>query len=207
MTTVATLTLSSSVGRWCDAHPSRLQTLRITIFLQRVCVILACVGWNFVVGDDFLGDGFFTVAHQKHQSEKLNHGAILGENWRVKAAVMMGVMILGVGERLSAVGNMMVMERDWVCVDILCAVVVCVVAKVAWSGSDVSYEHIEAITCGVERCDASDRSPLQACCPYFYIPACLVGREYPRYDFPNCWYELHIDGHRMVCCKASVDGV
>ncbi|TFY75251.1 hypothetical protein EWM64_g8761 [Hericium alpestre] len=31
-----------------------------------------------------------------------------------KASIMAAVIVLGVGERLSAVGNMMVMERDWV---------------------------------------------------------------------------------------------
>lgn len=41
--------------------------------------------------------------------------ALLDANPWGKAAVMAGVMLLGIGERLSAVGNIMVMERDWVC--------------------------------------------------------------------------------------------
>jgi hypothetical protein len=37
-----------------------------------------------------------------------------GDNgWR-KTAVMTGLIVLGMVERLSAVGNTLVMERDWV---------------------------------------------------------------------------------------------
>lgn len=113
ITTIATLVLSSSVGRWCDTHPSRLQTLRITIFLQRTCVVLACLGWFFIVGEEFLGGGFLSVVQAP--TGKGSQGGILDGNRLAKAAVMVAVMVLGIGERLSAVGNMIVMERDWVC--------------------------------------------------------------------------------------------
>ncbi|KAH8148556.1 uncharacterized protein LAJ45_07267 [Morchella importuna] len=113
ITTIATLALSASVGRWCDTHPSRLQTLRITIFLQRTCVVLACLGWFFIVGEEFLGGGLFSVMPVP-ASRKGGQAGILDGNWLAKAAIMAVVMTLGIGERLSAVGNMIVMERDWV---------------------------------------------------------------------------------------------
>ncbi|KAH0603881.1 uncharacterized protein H6S33_007540 [Morchella sextelata] len=113
ITTIATLALSASVGRWCDTHPSRLQTLRITIFLQRICVVFACLGWFFIVGEEFLGGGLFSVMPVP-ASRKGGQAGILDGNWLAKAAIMAVVMILGIGERLSAVGNMIVMERDWV---------------------------------------------------------------------------------------------
>jgi iron-regulated transporter 1 len=102
------------VGRWCDTHPSRLQTLRITIFLQRICVVFACLGWFFIVGEEFLSGGLFSVMPVP-ASRKGGQAGILDGNWLAKAAIMAVVMILGIGERLSAVGNMIVMERDWVC--------------------------------------------------------------------------------------------
>ena len=36
-----------------------------------------------------------------------------GNSWR-KTAMMTGLVVLGMAERLSAVGNTLVMERDWV---------------------------------------------------------------------------------------------
>jgi hypothetical protein len=41
--------LTSSIGRWADKHPSRLQTLRLTICVQWVTICLACFGWSFVL--------------------------------------------------------------------------------------------------------------------------------------------------------------
>ncbi|KAL7268886.1 hypothetical protein RUND412_008476 [Rhizina undulata] len=106
LTTLSTLTLSSAVGRWADTHPSRLQALRSTIFFQRFCVCLACIGLTFIVTDSFVGGGILTQSfsfEDRLLTQPLHKGA-----------VMAAIMLLGVGERLSAVGNMLVMERDWI---------------------------------------------------------------------------------------------
>lgn len=110
MATLSALCFSSAVGRWVDAHPSRLEALRSTIYLQRACVVLACIGWIAIVGEGLAQGGLF---HNGGGGEEVG-GGLLDEHILIKGGVMAAIMVLGVGERLSAVGNRLVMERDWV---------------------------------------------------------------------------------------------
>ncbi len=92
------------MGRWADGHPSRLRALQTTILLQRLCIGFASVGWTFMVNEDAIGGSF--GRHVGHN--------FLSEGWTGKFAVMAILQVLDMGERLSAVGNMLIMERDWV---------------------------------------------------------------------------------------------
>lgn len=154
LTTIATLTLSTSVGRWCDEHPSRLQTLRITIFVQRICVVLACFGWIFIVEEEFLGGGFLAVVRGERSHKKPNGDTVFDRNPWAKAAIMVVVMVLGIGERLSAVGNMMVMERDWVCSPFLLSCY-SMIDRRPLPGPNAGNFHIKTITSGTKCSDAS----------------------------------------------------
>ena len=93
---LSTMLLTSSIGRWADKHPSRLQTLRLTICVQRVTICLACFGWSFVLST-------------------LSSPGKLGNRYSgARTAVMCVLVALGMVERLSAVANNIVIERDWV---------------------------------------------------------------------------------------------
>src|SRR5438034_8699028 len=87
--------LASTIGRWAHRHPSRLRTLQWTIVVQRISICLACIGWSFLVHDNL--DGIAKVDGQ------------------IPAIIMAGLFLLGMVEKLSAIGNKLVMERDWVC--------------------------------------------------------------------------------------------
>ena len=104
-TTFAALCLSSSVGSWIDRNPSRLRTLLITISANRIAVIFACLCWILL-----LPDGDRTSAGRTNALSglpSLDSGS--GKLWVF--AIVIG---LGIGEKLSGVGNMISMERDWV---------------------------------------------------------------------------------------------
>ena len=101
--------LSSTIGRWADRHPSRLRTLRSTIFLQRTCICFACIGWAFLIPEQLDGGGMARHDRTRGLSDEPSGG----NSWR-KTAMMTGLVVLGMAERLSAVGNTLVMERDWV---------------------------------------------------------------------------------------------
>ena len=101
--------LSSTIGRWADKHPSRLRTLQLTIFLQRTCICFACVGWTFLVLEPSDHSGMA----QHDQRLDIGGDFVGGNRWK-KTAIMTGLVVLGMAERLSAVGNTLVMERDWV---------------------------------------------------------------------------------------------
>ncbi|KAI9855519.1 MAG: hypothetical protein M1813_009747 [Trichoglossum hirsutum] len=103
---LSAMCLSSAVGRWADKHPSRLRTLQTTILLQRLCICLACVGWAFIIS---------VIDNPPLQTLSKGGYDYPREVWLVKTAIMAAVIVLGMGERLAAVGNMLVMERDWAC--------------------------------------------------------------------------------------------
>ena len=101
--TLASICLSSAVGRWVDQAPSRLKTLLSTISVNRLSVIGASMIWFFVVGSDnaAIHERTLTVAG-------------IGKAILLKDSIFVLILVLGILENLSASGNMLSMERDWV---------------------------------------------------------------------------------------------
>ncbi|KAG4026511.1 hypothetical protein MFRU_040g00690 [Monilinia fructicola] len=104
--TLASICFSSTVGRWVDKSPDRLRTLLTTITVNRISVICASILWFWVV--EAKNGGNDGVPSPKLVADE----ASLGDAMKIA----MFVLILGFGilEGLSASGNMLSMERDWV---------------------------------------------------------------------------------------------
>lgn len=102
MRTLALILFSSVVGRWVDNAPDRLKTLLSTISANRISVFCASTLWFFVV--------------QPHNEDEPTYSSgYLGlslDFW--KGAVFALIIAMGILEGLSASGNMISMERDWV---------------------------------------------------------------------------------------------
>ena len=117
----AMIVFSSSIGRWVDRSPNRLRTLLSTIVCNRGSVLVGSVFWLLILSqEDLVGaDGVFSVP---------SNGVIKGAGFAL--AVSCGIV-----ERLSASGNLISMERDWV------------VAVAAPSGSGRPYDltHLNAV--------------------------------------------------------------
>ncbi|ESZ93635.1 hypothetical protein SBOR_5984 [Sclerotinia borealis F-4128] len=105
--TLASICFSSSVGRWVDKSPDRLRTLLTTITVNRIAVICASILWFFVVESEN-GGGKKRVPLLESITDEAA--------FRDTIKIVMFVPILGFGilEGLSASGNMLSMERDWV---------------------------------------------------------------------------------------------
>ena len=104
MRTLASILFSSSVGRWVDQSPDRLRTLLSTISINRVSVFCASILWLFIVQrDDAHGIGILSASSSLGLSLTF---------W--KEAVFALIIVMGILEGLSANGNMLSMERDWV---------------------------------------------------------------------------------------------
>jgi len=101
---VASICFSSIVGRWVDHSPSRLKTLLSTISINRVAVITASFLWFLIVepGNDTL--------NALHDAD---NGGIVRPTI-LKGIIFALILALGILEALSASGNMLSMERDWV---------------------------------------------------------------------------------------------
>jgi iron-regulated transporter 1 len=101
--TLASICLSSAVGRWVDQAPSRLKTLLSTISVNRISVIGASIIWFFIVGSDTgaIHERTLTVAG-------------IGKAIILKDSLFALILVLGTLENLSASGNILSMERDWV---------------------------------------------------------------------------------------------
>ncbi|KAF7868664.1 hypothetical protein EAF04_005194 [Stromatinia cepivora] len=105
--TLASICFSSSVGRWVDKSPDRLKTLLTTITINRIAVICASTLW------------FFVVEPESGSNEGVSPGITIEDmTVRNSVKIAMFALILGFGilEGLSANGNMLSMERDWVVV-------------------------------------------------------------------------------------------
>jgi solute carrier family 40 (iron-regulated transporter), member 1 len=103
--TLASICFSSMVGRWVDQNPNRLKTLLSTISVNRFAVIGASLLWFFIVetnNDLPYGEQFGPVLGE------IPTGSIL------KGAMFGLILLLGILENLSASGNMLSMERDWI---------------------------------------------------------------------------------------------
>ena len=100
---------ASTIGRWADRHPSRLRTLQLTILIKRASKCLACLGWSFLVHDslDIVPARIDSMPHKSDKPGKIDNGK--------RATIMAGVILLGMVEKLCAISNKLVMERDWVC--------------------------------------------------------------------------------------------
>ncbi|KAE9376928.1 hypothetical protein N431DRAFT_401495 [Stipitochalara longipes BDJ] len=103
--TLASICFSSMVGRWVDQNPNRLKTLLRTISANRLAVIGASVLW------------FFVVKPLNGYPKRVTFEPSLGElpsRLILKGAMFGLILILGILENLSASGNMLSMERDWI---------------------------------------------------------------------------------------------
>ncbi|RVD87363.1 uncharacterized protein DFL_001600 [Arthrobotrys flagrans] len=91
---LAAIVFSPSVGIWADRNPSRLESLKKTILVQRIAVLTACICWMVL-----LWSGSDTSSPHD-----------VGLKW----GILTVIVILSCIERLAAGGNVVVMERDWV---------------------------------------------------------------------------------------------
>ncbi|KAI9738943.1 MAG: hypothetical protein M1818_005257 [Claussenomyces sp. TS43310] len=128
VTTIASICVSSSVGRWIDGAPNRLNALLTTITTNRLSVMAACACWYFMVGSESgnvheRAVFFFTAPRQSQSSNS--------EIWR--GSLFATVVILGIFEKLSGAGNLLSMERDWV------------VTLAAPSGNAYDLTHLNAV--------------------------------------------------------------
>jgi iron-regulated transporter 1 len=102
--TLASICFASIVGRWVDHAPHRLKTLSSTITVNRISVIATSALWFFIVGT---GNG---------TQAPLDNAALLAPSIvsAIKGVVFALILFLGIFETLSASGNMLSMERDFV---------------------------------------------------------------------------------------------
>ncbi|KAI1476152.1 Ferroporti-1 [Daldinia eschscholtzii] len=91
---------SSSVGQWVQRSPSRLRTLLSTIVCNRGSVILGSFFWILILSqEDLVGQ---------------ETAFVLPTNSILKGIGFAIAVTFGIVERLSASGNLISMERDWV---------------------------------------------------------------------------------------------
>lgn len=103
--TLASICFSSMVGRWVDQNPNRLKTLLGTISANRFAVISASILWFFIVAANssppsLTPSNYETIGIPTHPL--------------FKGGIFTLILLLGILECLSASGNMLSMERDWV---------------------------------------------------------------------------------------------
>lgn len=93
---LASVLFSPSLGRWLNRYAIRLWPVQGCIIVQRLCIALACLGWIPLM----LGD-----TDSKRPREE-------GQTAPFIAAFALLVLI-GMMERLSAVANLAIVEREW----------------------------------------------------------------------------------------------
>ncbi|KAI1422256.1 Ferroportin1-domain-containing protein [Xylaria sp. FL1777] len=103
----ALILLSSSVGHWVERSPDRLRTLMSTICCNRVSVILGSFFWLLILSQENLLTTSDTPATAPPRFA-------LPRNDTLKGIIFAVAVAFGVVERLSASGNLISMERDWV---------------------------------------------------------------------------------------------
>ncbi|KAI5919247.1 Ferroportin1-domain-containing protein [Camillea tinctor] len=115
----AMILFSSYVGHWVERSPNRLRTLLSTIVCNRSSVIAGSFFWLLILSqEDLVGpDAVF----------------VMPKNYVLKGAGFAVAMTLGIIERLSASGNLISMERDWV------------VTVAAPAGSPYDLSHLNAV--------------------------------------------------------------
>ncbi|MCJ1286286.1 hypothetical protein MMC26_005631 [Xylographa opegraphella] len=105
--TIAALCLSSWIGIQIDESHSRLHTLLLTISTNRASVILACFGWYLLLR---LGSPTSPSSSLELTASRPATSPEHVLSWWLFALVI----VLGILEKLSGIGNMICMERDWV---------------------------------------------------------------------------------------------
>ncbi|MCJ1387491.1 hypothetical protein MMC18_000334 [Xylographa bjoerkii] len=105
--TVAALCLSSWIGRWIDRSQSRLRTLLLTISANRASAVLACLVWYMLVRNRTPAD------HLSYSNLLIQQPTALMEQ-KLSLWLFALVISLGIVEKISGIGNMICMERDWV---------------------------------------------------------------------------------------------
>ncbi|KAK6594440.1 iron transporter [Botrytis cinerea] len=104
--TLASICFSSSVGRWVDNSPDRLRILLTTITVNRIAVICASILWFFVVESESNPENGVSLLQSVEDDVKFRDA--------MKIAMFLPILGFGILEGLSANGNMLSMERDWV---------------------------------------------------------------------------------------------
>ncbi|KAI0404456.1 Ferroporti-1 [Xylaria palmicola] len=103
---IAMIIFSSSVGHWVERSPNRLQTLVSTICCNRASVILGSFFWLVILSQDNLLNGEIPA--------RMASRFALPRNDTLKGLIFAVTIAFGIIERLSASGNLISMERDWV---------------------------------------------------------------------------------------------
>ena len=107
--TFMALSFSSWIGSQIDTSSSRLKCLLLTTSINRVAIISACLGWIYLV--DYPRSPDHTTSDEEVPVRQRGLETI-NESYRL---VLFGfVIILGSIEKLSSIGNMLSMEREWV---------------------------------------------------------------------------------------------
>lgn len=124
---LAAILFASAIGRWIDRGTSRLKTLLTTISVNRLAILVACLLWFIIVGDQPQGptkDGDLAEVTQEQ-----------GEGWvMVRMIAFTILLVLGIVEGLSRKANVISIERDWVPV----------IAPV-WTPTDYTLTHVNAM--------------------------------------------------------------
>ncbi|KAI1151597.1 Ferroportin1-domain-containing protein [Nemania diffusa] len=103
---IAMIIFSSSVGHWVEQSPNRLRTLISTICWNRASVIIGSFLWLLILSQENLLISETPVAASPRFA--------LPRNDILKGIIFAVAVSFGIIERLSASGNLISMERDWV---------------------------------------------------------------------------------------------
>ena len=95
------------MGKQIDQSHSRLRTLLLTISTNRVSVMLACLGWYLLLGTRS------PTSLPSYSKVSILRSTTIPEP---VSSLWLFVLVIGLGilEKLSGIGNMICMERDWV---------------------------------------------------------------------------------------------
>ncbi|KAI1326278.1 Ferroportin1-domain-containing protein [Xylariaceae sp. FL0255] len=102
----AMIMFSPSVGQWVQHSPSRLKTLMSTIVCNRGSVIIGSFFWLLILSQENLIPNDTTLGKAPVFT--------LPQNDALKGITFAIAVTFGIIERLSASGNLISMERDWV---------------------------------------------------------------------------------------------
>lgn len=110
---LAMIVFSSSIGSWVDRSPSRLRTLLTTIVCNRGSVIIGSLFWLAILSqrDLLLNEA---PAARDGQGPERDFFFALPTSATLKGIGFALATCCGIAERLSASGNLLSMERDWV---------------------------------------------------------------------------------------------
>ncbi|KAH0555615.1 hypothetical protein GP486_006440 [Trichoglossum hirsutum] len=111
---IAVICFASTLGRWVDRAPSRLQTLLTTITANRCTIVAACFCWNFIVGSGGpAASGLARRDWSSRDDDGLEPVAKPADSIG-KAPLFAIILVLGILEKLSRLANVLSIERDWV---------------------------------------------------------------------------------------------